>query len=152
MYICSIVIFHSEGYKRELTKQPAASHEDKDPPLLEFMVVRGYLRVTAAPGTSINIEGGSLAEETTEAHVLQEYLSHCRKRMRNESHISQNIHSLYRLVVRAVQFLSLVQLLRHFQNITEFNEVDWGFLHGLTTSQLVNNEDDSHHKCKETPR
>lgn len=48
-----------------------------------------------------------------------------------------NIHSLYRLLVRAVQLLNLMSLLRRAQASTELREVEWGLLHGLTFAQLA---------------
>ncbi|GKY97539.1 hypothetical protein MPSEU_000712200 [Mayamaea pseudoterrestris] len=53
----------------------------------------------------------------------------------------RNIHSLYRLLSRAVQVLNLLLLLYKAEDITELNEVEWGLLHGLTFSQLVETRD-----------
>jgi nuclear pore complex protein Nup155 len=51
----------------------------------------------------------------------------------------RNIHSLYRLMARAVQFLNLVSLLQKAENMVELPHVNWGLLHGLTIAQLVQN-------------
>ena len=53
----------------------------------------------------------------------------------------KNIHSLYRLLSRLVQLLSLMSLLRRAQGLVELREVDWGLLHCLTISQLVQNSE-----------
>jgi nuclear pore complex protein Nup155 len=49
----------------------------------------------------------------------------------------KNIHSLYRVLARLVQLLNLMSLLRRAHGMVEFKEIDWGLLHGLTISQLV---------------
>ena len=49
----------------------------------------------------------------------------------------KNLHCLYRLLSRVVQLLNLFSLLRRAQKLPELNEVEWGLLHGLTVSQLV---------------
>mmetsp|Transcript_15304 Transcript_15304/g.21838 ORF Transcript_15304/g.21838 Transcript_15304/m.21838 type:complete len:2089 (+) Transcript_15304:174-6440(+) len=49
----------------------------------------------------------------------------------------RNIHSLYRLISRTVQLLSLLSHLRKAHCSPELPEVDFGLLHGLTISQLV---------------
>lgn len=49
----------------------------------------------------------------------------------------KNIHSLYRLLTRVVQLMNLISLLQQAQSMPEMKEVDWGVLHGLTVSQLV---------------
>ena len=49
----------------------------------------------------------------------------------------KNIHSLFRLLSRVVQLLDLITLLRRAHASTELREVNWGLLHGLTVSQLV---------------
>lgn len=53
----------------------------------------------------------------------------------------RNLHSLYRLISRAVQFLDLLSLLKRAQVMQDLPEVQWGLLHGLTMSQLVENRD-----------
>lgn len=52
----------------------------------------------------------------------------------------KSIHSLYRLVSRASQLLSLLSLLRRAHDLPSLPEVSWGLLHGLTFSQLVTNQ------------
>lgn len=49
----------------------------------------------------------------------------------------RNIHALYRLVSRTVQLLTLISQLRLAHSTPELAEVEFGFLHGLTFSQLV---------------
>ncbi|KAI2512730.1 hypothetical protein MHU86_1726 [Fragilaria crotonensis] len=49
----------------------------------------------------------------------------------------RNLHSLYRLISRSVQFLDLLSLLKRAHVRQDLPEVQWGLLHGLTMSQLV---------------
>jgi nuclear pore complex protein Nup155 len=49
----------------------------------------------------------------------------------------RNLHSLYRLICRLVQLLDLLSLLKRAQEMFDLPEVEWGLLHGLTFSQLV---------------
>jgi len=49
----------------------------------------------------------------------------------------RSIHSLYRLISRAVQALNLISRLRHAHSTPELPEVEFGLLHGLTFSQIV---------------
>jgi nuclear pore complex protein Nup155 len=51
----------------------------------------------------------------------------------------RNIHSLYRLVSRTVQLLDLLSLLKRAHEMDDLPEVEWGLLHGITMSQLVQN-------------
>ena len=53
----------------------------------------------------------------------------------------RNLHSLYRLVSRSVQLLDLLSLLKRAQFMSDLPEVEWGLLHGLTMSQLVETRD-----------
>ena len=53
----------------------------------------------------------------------------------------RKIHSLFRLVSRVHQLLRLVSLLARAQNRPGLPEVEWGNLHGLTVSQLVQTSD-----------
>jgi len=53
----------------------------------------------------------------------------------------KNIHSQYRLLSRTVQLLNLFSLLHEAQEMIELKEVEWGLLHGLTFSQLVQSPD-----------
>lgn len=53
----------------------------------------------------------------------------------------RKIHSLFRLVSRVHQLLRLVSLLAKAQNRPGLPEVEWGNLHGLTVSQLVQTSD-----------
>ena len=49
----------------------------------------------------------------------------------------RNIHSLYRLLSRTVQLLSLLSHLRRAHSMPDLPEVGWGLLHGISISQLV---------------
>ncbi len=49
----------------------------------------------------------------------------------------RNVHSLYRLVARSVQLLTLMSHLQRAHSIPEIPEVEWGLLHGLTYCQLA---------------
>ena len=49
----------------------------------------------------------------------------------------RDLHSLYRLISRSVQLLSLLALLKRAQYLPELHGVEWGLLHGLTIAQLV---------------
>mmetsp|Transcript_26949 Transcript_26949/g.40789 ORF Transcript_26949/g.40789 Transcript_26949/m.40789 type:complete len:1699 (+) Transcript_26949:181-5277(+) len=49
----------------------------------------------------------------------------------------RNIHSMFRLLSRVVQLLDLLSLLSRAQLMPDLPEVEWGSLHGLTISQLV---------------
>jgi nuclear pore complex protein Nup155 len=53
----------------------------------------------------------------------------------------RNLHSLYRLVSRSVQLLSLLSFLKRAQYLPELHGVEWGLLHGLTIAQLVQMRD-----------
>eukprot|EP00536_Pseudo-nitzschia_multiseries_P013005 jgi/Psemu1/210312/e_gw1.529.5.1 len=53
-------------------------------------------------------------------------------------HIEErNIHSVYRLLSRTTQLLSLLSCLRRAHSMPDLPEVEWGLLHGITMSQLV---------------
>mmetsp|Transcript_14798 Transcript_14798/g.34244 ORF Transcript_14798/g.34244 Transcript_14798/m.34244 type:complete len:1911 (+) Transcript_14798:203-5935(+) len=53
-------------------------------------------------------------------------------------HIEErNIHSVYRLLSRTTQLLSLLSCLRRAHSMPDLPEVEWGLLHGITVSQLV---------------
>lgn len=53
-------------------------------------------------------------------------------------HIEErNIHSLYRLLSRTTQLLSLLSNLRRAQAIPDLPDVEWGVLHGLQVMKLV---------------
>jgi nuclear pore complex protein Nup155 len=53
-------------------------------------------------------------------------------------HIEErNIHSLYRLLSRTTQLLSLLYHLRRADSMTDIPDVEWGLLHGLQFAQLV---------------
>lgn len=49
----------------------------------------------------------------------------------------RNIHSLFRMVSRSVQCLSLVSHLRRAHSMPDLPEVQWGQLHGISISKLV---------------
>ena len=49
----------------------------------------------------------------------------------------RNLHSIYRLLSRTVQLLNLLSLLKRAQLMSDLPEVEWGRMHGLTISQLV---------------
>jgi nuclear pore complex protein Nup155 len=53
----------------------------------------------------------------------------------------RNLHSLYRLVSRSVQLLTLLSFLKRAQYLPELHGVEWGLLHGLTMAQLVQMRD-----------
>jgi nuclear pore complex protein Nup155 len=53
-------------------------------------------------------------------------------------HIEErNIHSMYRLLSRTVQLLSLLSHLRRAHSMPDLPEVEWGLLHGISIAQLV---------------
>lgn len=57
-------------------------------------------------------------------------------------HIEErNIHSLYRLLSRTVQLLSLLSHLRRAHLMPDLPEVGWGLLHGISIAQLVQTRD-----------
>jgi len=49
----------------------------------------------------------------------------------------RNIHSVYRLLSRTTQLLSLLSCLRRAHSMPDLPEVEWGILHGIMVSQLV---------------
>ena len=49
----------------------------------------------------------------------------------------RSLHSLFRLVSRNVQLLSLLSLLKRAQFMPDLPDVEWGLLHGVSVSQLV---------------
>jgi nuclear pore complex protein Nup155 len=49
----------------------------------------------------------------------------------------RSLHSLYRLLSRTVQLLRLLSLLKRAQLMADMPEVEWGLVHGVTISQLV---------------
>ena len=49
----------------------------------------------------------------------------------------RSLHSLFRLVSRSVQLLSLLSLLKRAQLMSDLPDVGWGFIHGVSVSQLV---------------
>ena len=49
----------------------------------------------------------------------------------------RNIHSVYRLISRTTQLLSLLSCLRRAHAMPDLPEVEWGLLHGIMVSQLV---------------
>ncbi|KAL3925645.1 MAG: hypothetical protein SGILL_000273 [Bacillariaceae sp.] len=49
----------------------------------------------------------------------------------------KNLHSLYRLLSRTTQLLSLLYHLRRADAMADIPEVEWGLLHGLQFAQLV---------------
>ena len=49
----------------------------------------------------------------------------------------RNIHSVYRLLSRTTQLLSLLSCLRRAHSMPDLPEVEWGLLHGIMVSQLV---------------
>jgi len=54
-----------------------------------------------------------------------------------ELYEERNIHAIYRTLSRTVQLLTLMSHLRRAHLTPELPEVDFGYLHGLTYSQLV---------------
>jgi len=53
----------------------------------------------------------------------------------------RKIHALFRLLGRAVQLLRLFSLLSRAHRVSGLPEIEWGSLHGLTISQLVQTRD-----------
>jgi len=49
----------------------------------------------------------------------------------------RDIHSVYRLVSRTTQLLSLLSYLRRAHSMPDLPEVEWGLLHGIMVSKLV---------------
>mmetsp|Transcript_11676 Transcript_11676/g.29571 ORF Transcript_11676/g.29571 Transcript_11676/m.29571 type:complete len:1883 (+) Transcript_11676:126-5774(+) len=49
----------------------------------------------------------------------------------------RNIHSIYRLISRTSHLLSLLSCLRRAHSMPDLPEVEWGLLHGIMVSQLV---------------
>mmetsp|Transcript_9535 Transcript_9535/g.13832 ORF Transcript_9535/g.13832 Transcript_9535/m.13832 type:complete len:1914 (-) Transcript_9535:86-5827(-) len=49
----------------------------------------------------------------------------------------RNLHALYRLVSRSIQLLTLISHMYRAHQTPELPEIEFGFLHGLTFSQLV---------------
>lgn len=49
----------------------------------------------------------------------------------------RNIHSVYRLLSRTTQLLSLLSCLRRAHSMPDLPEVEWGLLHGIMVSKLV---------------
>ena len=78
---------------------------------------------------NINLRNASAGLAVQLSHIEAEHIA----RQLEE----KTIHSLYRVLARLVQLLNLMSLLRRAQDMVEFKEVDWGLLHGLTISQLV---------------
>jgi nuclear pore complex protein Nup155 len=88
--------------------------------LTRVMSYRGHLRSNAA---DVVLNNGQLSPSDAEslARLIEE----------------KNLHSLYRLLSRTVQLLSLFPLLRKAQSKTDLPEVAWGLLHGVTFAQLA---------------
>jgi nuclear pore complex protein Nup155 len=136
-----------------------ASLEDIRGPLRRmFVLMRDVFdrAIKNVPGISQSEDNGmmDIEDEGGQGHYLTRHLqynSHFRagsagptthltpSEVENIAHLieEKNIHSLYRLLARVVQLLNLISLLRRAQNMSELREVDWGLLHGLTISQLV---------------
>jgi nuclear pore complex protein Nup155 len=93
---------------------------DESSVLIGSMRYQGALRLHGN-GTDVM----SMDEATATARLIEE----------------RNLHSLYRLISRSVQFLDLLSLLKRSQFMPDLPEVKWGLLHGLTMSQLVENRD-----------
>ena len=120
----------------------------------------GFSRaVKVVPGAPQHQDGGTMdidddAQENTFMRSLQ-YQGHLRAGMNGSSHQlstaeaeniahlleEKNIHAIFRLVARAEQGLAVMSLLLKAQSMAESRHrdsmVDWGLLHGLTFSQLV---------------
>lgn len=84
--------------------------------LTQSMQFRGTLRLQSTASGSLSQEEADVA-----ARLVEE----------------RNIHSMFRLLSRVVQLLDLLSLLRRAQMMPDLPEVEWGSLHGLTISQLV---------------
>ena len=92
----------------------------------ESSVLTGSMRYQGALRLHGNVtDAVSIEEATATARLIEE----------------RNLHSLYRLISRSVQFLDLLSLLKRAQSMSDLPEVEWGLLHGLTMSQLVENRD-----------
>ena len=61
----------------------------------------------------------------------------------------RNIHSLFRLVSRTAQLLSLLPHLRRAHLMPDLPEIDWGQLHGITIGQLVESRE-GHERIERT--
>lgn len=70
-------------------------------------------------------QGNSTAMRASEADELAQHIE------------ERNIHSLFRLVSRTSQLLSLLSHLRRAHFMPDLPEVDWGQLHGISVAYLV---------------
>ena len=115
-------------FKKAIDTRPGASRQDTQMMdidrddgqhlyITDGLIHQSHLRDSSGAG------GGQLAPAEAERIAI---LTEERK-----------IHSLFRLVSRVRQLLRLVSLLAKAQNRPGLPEVEWGNLHGLTVSQLV---------------
>ena len=93
---------------------------DESSVLTGSMRFQGTLRLTGTTTDVLSIE-----EAIATARLIEE----------------RNIHSMYRLISRSVQFLDLLSLLKRAHFMPDLPDVEWGLLHGLTMSQLVESRD-----------
>ena len=115
-------------FTRALANVPGASK--KQPNLMDIDEdIAGDAYVTRALQYQSQLHsetgGGNLALKPAETERLARLIE------------ERDIHSLYRLLSRAVQILDLMFLLYKADRSKELNEVEWGLLHGLTVAQLV---------------
>ena len=121
--------------------------------LLRLMQTTFARAVESVPGVPQRLEGSAMDMDDQAAPLLTQALRH-HHQLNNSQNGStdlppseadrlaqmieeRNIHSMYRLLSRVVQLLDALALLRSAHELVELREVDWGQLHGLTASQLV---------------
>jgi len=80
---------------------------------------------------------GALRHRSTSSGMLSNKEAVATARLIEE----RNIHSAFRLLSRVVQLLDLLSLLRRAQEMPDLPEIEWGLLHGVTISQLVQSGD-----------
>jgi nuclear pore complex protein Nup155 len=110
-------------FQRAISEVPGISPEDSNKMEIdESSVVTGSMRFH-----------GNLRRQNNSTDVLTMEEAIATARRIEE----RNLHVLYRLISRSVQLLDLISLLKRAQYMPDLPEVEWGLLHGLTTSQLV---------------
>ena len=121
----SLQILMKEVFGRAINVVPGAQRQEMDRMEVEdentftsAMLYHGYIRGQAEQAVRNTL---TPRETETMARLIEE----------------RNLHSLYRLVSRSVQLLSLLALLKRAQYLPELHGVEWGLLHGLTIAQLV---------------
>jgi len=110
--------------KVELLLDDDVLHEVNQPlKELEVLVAQVFKKATE----SIPMTGGNTSAVLTSAEA-EELAQQIEER---------NIHSIYRLLSRTTQLLSLLSYLRRAHSMPDLPEVEWGLLHGIKVSQLV---------------